>query len=71
MSTKFNSFEEIDDQLKILSLKREINKERVKLKFGDLKTHLYPMNILKGLDGKLTRILVPLVFTRLLKRKSS
>ncbi len=71
MTKRFNSFEEIDEQLKILSLKREIDKECAKLRVNDIKTHLYPINLLRNADGVLTRVMVPYVLTRLMKKIKS
>ena len=71
MTPRFNSFEEIDEQLKILALKREIDKECAKLRVNDIKTHLYPVNLIRGADGVLTRVMVPYVLTRLMKKLKS
>ncbi|MGB3345143.1 MAG: DUF6327 family protein [Aequorivita sp.] len=42
----YNSFEEIDKQLKILSLKTAIDKENISFNSNKLKVLLYPDNIL-------------------------
>lgn len=67
MTRRFNSFEEIDEQLKILALKREIDKECTKLRFQDIKNHLYPVNLVRGMDGALLRVMIPYVLTRVMK----
>ncbi len=42
----YSSFEEIDSQLKILKLKRTINKEHLKYNYNKAKYYLYPKNII-------------------------
>jgi hypothetical protein len=43
----YNSFEEIDNHLKILKLKREIDKECLKLHLKNSKIRLNPINIVQ------------------------
>jgi len=47
----YSSFEEIDQQLKILWLQREIAHENIKLGFKRTKKNLYPKNLLGGIDN--------------------
>ena len=47
----YSSFEEIDQQLKILWLQKEIAHENIKLGFKRTKNSLYPKNILGGIDN--------------------
>lgn len=71
MTKRFNSFEEIDEQLKILTLKREIDKECAKLRIYDIKSHLYPVNLVRSMDGTLVRVMIPLVISRIMKKIQS
>ena len=71
MTRRFNSFEEIDEQLKILALKREIDKECAKLRISDIKNHLYPANLVRSMDGTIARVLIPLVISRIMKKIQS
>lgn len=43
----YNSFEDIDNRLKILKLQSEIDKESLKLHLKNAKTSLNPINILQ------------------------
>ena len=71
MTKRFNSFEEIDEQLKILYLKREIDKECAKLRIYDIKNHLYPVNLVRSMDGTIARVMIPLVISRIMKKIQS
>ncbi len=71
MTKRFNSFEEIDEQLKILALKREIDKECAKLRVLDIKNHLYPVNLVRSMDGTIARVMIPLVISRIMKKIQS
>ena len=71
MTRRFNSFEEIDEQLKILALKREIDKECAKLRVLDIKNHLYPVNLVRSMDGTIARVMIPLVISRIMKKIQS
>lgn len=52
MKTKqYNSFEQIDNDLNILRLKREINKETIKNSLQRVKTDLYPSNLFVNFKG--------------------
>ncbi len=53
MIKKYNSFVEIDNRLKILSLQREIDKERLKLNLKQSKTDLTSFNIVDGFNSYL------------------
>ena len=68
MTKRFSSFEEIDEQLKILTLKREIDKECAKLRIYDIKNHLYPVNLVRSMDGTIARVMIPLVVSRIMKK---
>ena len=51
MSNQYRSFKEIDEQLKVLNLKRRINQESIKLQFNLTKTDLVPRQIRQGLGA--------------------
>ena len=65
---RYNTFNEIDNDLKILSLQREIDKENLKLTFQNTKNNFYPTNILGGFSGIVKKIALSLVAKKLLKR---
>jgi len=69
MNKKYNSFKEIDEDLKILALQREINKEYTKHSVQEIKTYFYPFNLMRGIDGFVVRVLVPFILTKVFKRK--
>lgn len=48
---RYNSFDEIDNDLKILQLQREINKETIKYSLKGLKTDVYPSNLFHNLKS--------------------
>ena len=47
----YSSFEEVDQQLKILWLQKEIAHENIKLGFKKTKNNLYPKNLLGGINN--------------------
>ena len=47
----YSSFEEIDQQLKILWLQKEIAHENIKLGLKKTKNNLYPKNLLGGINN--------------------
>jgi len=49
---KYTSFEEIDQQLKILWLQKEIAKENIKLGAKKTRHSLYPKNLLNSIDNQ-------------------
>ncbi|MGI9547380.1 MAG: DUF6327 family protein [Flavobacteriaceae bacterium] len=65
----YNSFEEIEDHLKILSLKRNIEKEQLKLHVNQMKVALYPRNFFRGFDGLFQGIALSLAIRKLLRRQ--
>ena len=46
----YSSFQEIDQQLQILWLQKEIAHENIKLGFKETKNYLYPKKLLSGMD---------------------
>ncbi|EAR00073.1 DUF6327 family protein [Maribacter sp. HTCC2170] len=67
----YNSFSEIDKQLKILSLHREINLESFKLNLHRCKSDLTPSHLLGGYKGILQKSLLTLVLRQLKKMRSA
>jgi len=49
-TSKYSSFEEIDQRLKILWLQKEIDLENIKLGLNKSKDNLYPRNLLNAID---------------------
>ena len=49
MSNQYHSFKEIDERLKVLNLRRQIDEESIKLQFNQTKTDLVPRQIRQGL----------------------
>ncbi|MEN8789770.1 MAG: DUF6327 family protein [Flavobacteriaceae bacterium] len=69
MNRQYNSFEEIDAQLKILELRRQIDKEYVKLECSTLKHLMIPRNLWRSLESTFQGVLISLLVGKLLKRK--
>lgn len=69
MIGKYNSFREIDEDLKILALEREINKEYTKYSLQELKTYFYPFNLIRNFDGFVAKVMIPFILTRVFKKK--
>ncbi|MBD0777961.1 hypothetical protein HPE56_09155 [Maribacter sp. ANRC-HE7] len=63
---QYNSFTEIDKQLKILHLQREIDLEGFKLNVNRFKSDLYPSQLLGGLKGMVQKTLISYVLQRFL-----
>ena len=60
----YNSFEEIDMELKILKLKRAIDLEHLALNCNRVRYYLYPKNILTEAGNYLKNKLIDLFFER-------
>lgn len=69
MAKQFNSFEEIDAQLKIIKLRKEIGKEYIKLEINSLKNIFNPKNWVRGFETGFQGLMISLLLTKLLKRK--
>lgn len=65
MTKQYNSFEEIDAQLRILKLQREIDMESLKLKFNQVKMNLYPVNWMGSLSGLAQKIVLTFAIRKL------
>lgn len=61
---KYSSFEEIDTELKILKLKRAIDKEHIAFNYNKVKYYLYPKNIVLEVSYILKKKLIDVIFER-------
>ena len=66
----YNNFEEINTDLKILKLQREIDRENLKLTYQNARSSFYPTNILGGFGGLAKKIAISLFAKKLLKKLS-
>ncbi len=60
----YSSFEEIDNQLKILRLRTAIDKESITYNYNKLKVLLYPDNILAEIKNNFKERLIAYVLAR-------
>lgn len=60
----YNSFEEIEMQLKILKLKRTIDIEHLNYNYNKVRYYLYPKNILMEISNLLKERLITLFLER-------
>lgn len=67
MIKQYNSFDEIDTRLKILSLQRKIDKESLKLNLKRSKTDLKCSNIFEGFNGFIQQKIIAWLTKNLLK----
>lgn len=65
---KYTSFKEIDQDLKILKLQREIDLENLKLNFRQTKTNLYPTSLLGGVGGIIKKFLITIFAKKVLDK---
>lgn len=68
MPNSYNSFEEINNQLKILSLQKQINKQHIKLNFKNSKTIFNVTNLKNEFKRAFREQLFSYVVNNLLKR---
>lgn len=68
IQTQYTSFKEIDRDLKILQLQRQIEEEKVKLAVQNTKKELYPTNILGVMAPLLQKIAISFIAKKLLKK---
>jgi hypothetical protein len=61
MKTIYRSFAEIDQQLKILRLQRQINKESLILHLQGAKSNLYPRKTIGILTFLIQKIIIPMI----------
>lgn len=65
---KYTSFKDIDNDLKILKLQREIDLENLKMNFNQTKQSLYPTNLLGSFGGILKSFLISIFAKKVLSR---
>lgn len=68
---KYSSFEQIDQDLKILRLEMEIDRENLKMTFQQTKSNLYPTSLLGGFGGIIKKFLISILAKKFLNRFSS
>lgn len=68
IQTQYTSFKEIDRDLKILRLQRQIEEEKVKLAVQNTKKKRYPTNILGEMAPLLQKIAISFIAKKLLKK---
>lgn len=68
---KYSSFEQIDQDLKILRLQQEIDRENLKMTFHQAKSNLYPTSLLGGVGGIIKKFLISLFAKKVLNKFSS
>ena len=64
---EYRSFTEIDRQLKILNLQREIDLEHFKLSLNRFRTDLYPTQLLGGFKGMIQKTVITFILQKLRK----
>lgn len=65
---RYSSFDEIDQDLKILKLQQQIDRENLKLKFRETKSSLYPTSLLGGLGGLIQKFFISLFAKKVLNK---
>jgi hypothetical protein len=65
MEIQYGSFSEIDDRLRILKLRREIDKESLKLHLNEAKANFYPVQLMGGVSGIVQKIALTFVIKKL------
>ncbi|MDC6385435.1 hypothetical protein D2V93_02600 [Flagellimonas taeanensis] len=64
---KYSSFEEIEQDMKILQLQREIDEEKLKYAFQSTKEELNPTNLFGGFSGIAKKLALSFVTSKILK----
>jgi len=64
---QYNSFEEINQQLKIYSLKKEINVENIKLNISKSKDKFYKKYLIDNITGVVKNIFLSVVVKKIFK----
>jgi hypothetical protein len=70
INKQYTSFEEINQDLRILKLQREVDKEHLKLNMQQVKNSLYPTNLLGGVGGITKKLLLTLAVNKIVKKFS-
>lgn len=66
-ATKYSSFKEIDERLKVLKLQKEIAGEQFKLDVHKFRNTVHPANLLSGFSGFVQITLLSFVTKTLIK----
>ncbi len=69
MKTRYDSFEEIDQQLKILQLRKSIDREYLLFHTKKLKNTLLPKNWLRTFDSVIQGALISWMLKRLMSKR--
>jgi len=67
---RYKSFTEIDQDLKILKLQQDIDRENLKYTFQTAKKSLYPTNMLGGIGGIFKKLAISMVAKKLVNKFS-
>ena len=67
---RYHSFAEIDEDLKILRLRQEIDLESIKLNYRITKNALYPTRLLGGASGIISKLMITILAKKLIKKLS-
>ncbi len=73
MNKRYNSFQEIDERLNMLSIHRAIALESLKLKLNQTKSSLQPSHLFGNLGGNIQKLLLTFALkkiTTLFRRKN-
>lgn len=71
MSNKrYHSIEEIDQDLQILKLHKDIELEHLKLNYQNARKELHPSNLLGGIGSLVPKVLASLILGKVLKKVS-
>lgn len=65
MEIQYRSFSEIDDRLRILKLRRAIDKESIKLHLNQVKSNFYPIKFMGGVSGIVEKIALTFAIKKL------
>ena len=66
---RYTSFDQIDADLRILKLQKEIDRENLKLKYYTVKNGLYPAQLFSGLGGIAKNIVISTITGLSLKKR--
>ena len=67
MTRHYSSFEEVDKQLKILRLQRDISAERIKMDFNQVVSdiRIFPLRLIERLGGAIQKVFLVLAIRKL------
>lgn len=67
MNKRYSTFKEIDNDLRILRLQREIDREALKLNYQEVRSSFYPTQLLGGISGIVQKIALTVVAKKILR----